>query len=128
MWPTVALWALSFVLAWVENVIVTRGAKADRSSQRCTTNRRSIHAANWDVAFCIIIIVDSLLVFSQGLDLLIPIAAGSWLGTYTELERRRKKWREKQFSSTNQPKRIKRRKPSLPGSTPQDANDVQVVD
>lgn len=119
MWPTVALWLAAFGLTWIENVISTRGGRADRQSTASKTNRYSKIAANWDVLFNIVLLVDTWLVVSQGFELLIPISAGAWLGTYTELERRRAKFRS----------RTKRRKsPRASNTNESQANDVQAVD
>lgn len=111
---TAVLWLLAFGLAWVENLIATRGGRADRQSTSCRTNKFSIIAANWDVAFGVVLLVDTALVVTQGYDLILPIAAGSWLGTYTELERRRSKFRS----------RTKRRKSPRASTTPKEATDV----
>ena len=92
---TALLWLGVFTLTWLEALILTRGGKADRSSTTCATNRRSIHAANWDAAFELIAAVGMYLIVKESAWLLIPIVTGGWLGTYTELERRRKRWRSR---------------------------------
>jgi xanthine/uracil permease len=90
---TALLWLGIFLLTVAETLISTWGGRADRQSTSAKHNGFSIRAANWEVAFEVVLLIDIYLVVREGWTIIIPIAAGAWLGKYWSLERRRKRWR-----------------------------------
>jgi uncharacterized membrane protein len=98
---TALIWVAIFAITALETLIATWEGRADRQSTSAKHNRFSIKSANWAVAFEVVLLIDIYVVVHEGWHIIVPIAAGAWLGKYWSLERRRKRWRA----------RVKRRKP-----------------
>jgi hypothetical protein len=88
-----AAWALAFAVTYAEAYISTKEGQADRDSRTKGTNWLCIVAANWAVAFELVLAVDIWLFVREGWTILAPIAVGAWLGKYQPTEARRRKFR-----------------------------------
>lgn len=88
-----AVWLGIFTITLLEVLISTWEGRADRRSTTAKTMRYSVIAANWAVAFEIVLFLDLWILVKEGLPILIPISAGAWIGKFWALERRRKKFR-----------------------------------
>lgn len=95
MLKTSLLWLAVFIITVAETWIATWEGRADRQSTSCRDKRFSIKAANWAGAFELVLLIDLLLIVSEGWTLIVPIVVGAWWGKYSALERRRAKFRSR---------------------------------
>lgn len=94
VWPMMlAVWLGIFTITLLEVLISTWEGRADRKSTTAKTMRYSVIAANWAVAFEIVLFMDLWILVKEGLPILIPISAGAWIGKFWALEHRRRNFR-----------------------------------
>jgi len=84
------IWSLIFAITFTETLIATWEGRADRQSTTATTNKYSLLAALWAMSFELVLLIDMLVVYSEGASVILPILAGAGLGKYWACERRRK--------------------------------------
>jgi hypothetical protein len=91
----ILLGVLAFALTWVEVVVCTKGARADRQSTYCKTSRKSNEAAVYEGLHEAIIIAYTVLVVKEALWLALPVITAAVLSRRWTLERRRRKFRRR---------------------------------
>ena len=69
------LWFVAFFLSAIEEGVAARRTQA-------IVAKKPFRAANWSSAFDAVLFVDFMLLVTGGWSFIVPICAGSWLGSW----------------------------------------------
>lgn len=69
------LWPVAFLLSAIEEALAARRTQA-------IVAKRAIRAANWSALFDLVLFVDFMLLIVAGWEMVLPICAGSWVGSW----------------------------------------------